>query len=242
MTDVYIHTESYILLTTPMLSLPSYVEDSETQKPSALPSWVPDFTIPHITGRLRIADTVNIYESDIPLHRTYVSSSSLSEIRRVTKNILSVKGYCLGTVSGVATGDARSTPGKFDSRIRLLSGLPNIYLNDQSTIEVYWRTYKGDFAQSRLQNADHDDIPSSFIAMIIHGLLCWFDDRSAEDTREELEPVLLHLVNLDSKFPHYLRSLGITDLDLLIQDIPAFVSYCLNSNSRKISKCLYSKP
>ncbi|KAH8769529.1 heterokaryon incompatibility protein-domain-containing protein [Hyaloscypha finlandica] len=230
--DLYIHTASYILTTTPILSLLSHIEDAGTPKPSTLPSWVPDLTVRHTTGRLRLGDTANIFEDDKPLYRTYLSGSSLTETRSVANIILFVNGHCLATVSEVATGDSLSTPEKFTSQINLLSRLPHMYLNGQSTFEAYWRTYMGDFARSSLPNASQD-IPSSFIAMIIHGLLCWFDDCPIGDMRQQLEPILQHLANLDSNFSQHLRSLGVASLDLLIQDIPAFVSYCLDWDSRK---------
>jgi hypothetical protein len=116
--------------------------------------------------------------------------------------------------SEVATGDSLSTPEKFISQINLLSRPSHMYLNGQSTFEAYWRTYMRDFARSRLQNANQEDIPSPFIAMIIHSLLCWFDNRPIWDMRQQLEPILQHLANLDSNFSQHLRSLGVASLDL----------------------------
>jgi hypothetical protein len=110
-----------------------------------------------------------------------------------------------------------------------------MYLNGQNTFEAYWRIYMGDFARSRLQNANQEDIPSPSLPwpMIIHGLLCWFDNRPIWDMRQQLEPILQHLANLDSNFSQHLRSLGVASLDLLIQDIAIFVSYCLVWDIRK---------
>jgi len=232
-TDLYIRTASYILMETPLLSLLSHVEDTEAPKPSTLPSWVPDFNSPHTTGRLRLGDTVNISEDDRPLYNAYLTSSSLASTRSVVKNVLFVNGYHLGAVSEVATGDvAAQTPDEFISQINLLSDLPHIYLNGQTTFEAYWRTCVGEFGLSGWETPKQEDFPKLFIAFIVRGLLNWPDDRPKGEMRQKLEPTFRHLANLDNNLPRHLRSLGVPALGLLSQDIPAFVSHCLDWDSR----------
>jgi len=195
----------------------------------SLPSWVPDFGINHAAGKqVRFGNTIEPLENDRPLYSTSLTDSGIPSTRSVEGNILFINGYHLGTTTEVAVGDPNlHSADEFVNQLQLVSGLSATYINGQSRFESYWRTFLGNVVPKDSEAA----ITKSFTALVIQSLLSQ-PDFPPEKLSARLEKAFQQLADLDSALPQRLRFLDIPSLDLLPENIPAFVSRCTDPQFR----------
>ena len=137
-TQVYIEATHFMLYDSSDLSTLSAVEDRAFRLLKSLPSWVPDYSIPFVTGigyrRMRL----------------YSASRTLKPDWQIIENstVLSSKALRIDTVSRVGTNledkDIEIKSWWSHDMLSIVADMDEYYVNGQGRVEALWRTLIGD--------------------------------------------------------------------------------------------------
>lgn len=228
---LYTQVASYIVMSTPLLSLLTHVEDATNRKFTNMPSWVPDFNAKHEEGSALRFGIMLKTKGYGPLYNACLlkGANEFPTTRAIENNVLFVKGFPVGKMSEVSSLPLGLGANEFSSRISVVSRLPTTYVTGETLLETFLKTSLGDRTLCGKVSSDGITLTDSFVARLLWGTLRWPDSLSQEDYRQQVESHVRFLCSLEGSFSASMLSrLQIPALNSMLEDISKFASLCMD--------------
>ncbi|KAI1451782.1 HET-domain-containing protein [Annulohypoxylon moriforme] len=196
-TEVMLRTAQLLLWKTRSLDMFSYVSDLIYREQSDLPSWMPHF---HVPGAVASVESLMDMHQGRKYHAGSLSSSVLthSDIylhMDSPRNELETMGYLLDTVEEVVHFESG-----FLSTLEICTKLPLRYTNEQSPVEVLWRTLIGGRTDKAFPASA--ETANDFAKFAKAGLIGIALEALGANDRETLTRLLTVLNDIGSRCPH----------------------------------------